>query len=161
RHPRRDHAGAQRLPDLQGAEEDAERSAGHHPYRQERSGRPLLGHGVRGRRVPQQASRPGRRAGEARSAHSPMTFLDALLLLAAGAATLGIAPVTYVLLRQARGGRKRAAALARVESARALVENDSEAELEELAKRLSTVDAATLDDTIEQLAADADSAERR
>lgn len=90
-----------------------------------------------------------------------MTFLDALLLLAALAATLGVAPVIYVLLRQARGGRKRAAALARVKSARALVEGDSEAELEELAKRLSTVDAATLDATIEQLATDADSPERR
>jgi HEAT repeat protein len=91
-----------------------------------------------------------------------MTVLDALLLVAAGAVTLGLAPVTYVLLGQARSRRRRAEAVAQMQNARAMLESDAAAELDDLAERLtSNVAPAALDDTIEQLAKEADTPERR
>jgi HEAT repeat protein len=87
--------------------------------------------------------------------------METILALAAAAVLLGLGPMAYVLLRQARSRRQRSAALLELERARTLVTGGPGADLNEVAGALAAFDVATIDVALEQLFAQPGTPEQR
>lgn len=88
-----------------------------------------------------------------------MSSTDALLALAAAVALGGFGPMSYVLLRQLRDRRAKAAALKRMESARGVIEQGLD--VTGSAQALAEFDVTTIDRTIEQFLSESGTPARR
>ncbi len=75
---------------------------GHHPHRQDRGGGPILGHPVRGRRVPQQADRSrAPRSADRVAAERPVTATSLAAWMTGALVVFAVVPTAFVLGREA------------------------------------------------------------